>query len=155
MPGEWEGEHPYTLARTLGLSNVFFCGWLPHDRLSAGLNLADLFVAPSYFEPFGQVFLEAMATGIPVIATRSGGPLDFVVDQGPQANGWFSKVDDVTTLAETIQTVLMDDKERNRRGANALRLIRAQYDWLAIAEQYRNVYGRFVDDGPMPFFEIT
>ena len=140
MPGEWEGEHPHTVARSLELANVFFCGWLPHDVLSPGLNLADVLVAPSFNEPFGQVYLEAMATEIPVIATRSGGPLGFVVDNGPQANGWFSEVDDVDSLAGVIHQALGDEGERRRRGANGLKLIRKQYDWREIAERYVEVY---------------
>jgi glycosyltransferase involved in cell wall biosynthesis len=144
MPGEWEGEHPYTLARSLELSNVFFSGWLPHDMLSQGLNLADVLVAPSFNEPFGQVYLEAMATGMPVIATRSGGPLDFVVDNGPTANGWFSEVDDVDSLAGVMHEALTDAGERNRRGANALSLIRDKYDWSGIARRYVEVYEQIV-----------
>ncbi|MEE8520080.1 MAG: glycosyltransferase family 4 protein, partial [Gemmatimonadota bacterium] len=140
MPGEWEGEHPHAVARSLDLPNVFFCGWLPHDILSQGLNLADVFVAPSFNEPFGQVYLEAMATEMPVIATRSGGPLDFVVDTGPRANGWFSEVDDVDSLAGVIYEALTDEAERQRRGANALSLIRKQYDWSEIAPRYVEVY---------------
>lgn len=140
MPGEWEGEHPHTLARSLDLHNVFFCGWLPHDVLSEGLNLADVLVAPSLNEPFGQVYLEAMATEMPVIATRSGGPLDFVVDNGPRANGWFSEVDDVDSLAGVMHQALTDEGERQRRGANALNLIREQYDWREIARRYVEVY---------------
>jgi glycosyltransferase involved in cell wall biosynthesis len=140
MPGEWEGEHPHTLAHSLGLPNVFFCGWLPHDTLSQGLNLADLLVAPSFNEPFGQVYLEAMATGMPVVATRSGGPLDFVADDGPQANGWFAEVDDVDSLAGVLHRALTDAGERQRRGANALRLIREEYDWRGIAKRYLEVY---------------
>ncbi len=140
MPGEWEGEHPHTVARALDLSNVFFCGWLPHDALSEGLNVADVLVAPSYNEPFGQVYIEAMATGVPVIATRSGGPLDFVVDTGPRANGWFCEVDDVDSLATTLHQVLMNETERKRRGTNALALIRGEYDWKEIARRYDEVY---------------
>jgi D-inositol-3-phosphate glycosyltransferase len=140
MPGEWEGEHPYTLARSLDLTNVFFCGWLPHDILSQGLNLADALVAPSFNEPFGQVYLEAMAIGMPVIATRSGGPLDFVVDSGPTANGWFCEVDDVDSLAGVMHQALTDEGERRRRGSNALGLIREQYDWREIAQRYVEVY---------------
>jgi glycosyltransferase involved in cell wall biosynthesis len=145
MPGEWEGRHPYTLVRQLGLTNVFFTGWLPHDLLSKGLNLADLFVAPSYYEPFGQVFLEAMATGLAVIATRSGGPLSFVVDTGPDANGWFSEVDDVQSLAQIIDQALKDDAERKRRGDNALELVRKQYSWTGIARRYVTEYSQLID----------
>ena len=140
MPGEWEGEHPHTVARSLDLPNVFFCGWLPHDVLSEGLNLADVLVAPSYNEPFGQVYLEAMATGVPVIATRSGGPLDFVVDTGPRANGWLCEVDDLDSLAATVHQALTNETERKRRGANALALIRGEYDWQEIARRYVEVY---------------
>ena len=145
MPGEWEGRHPYTVARQLGLTNVFFSGWLPHDLLSKGLNLADLFVAPSYYEPFGQVFLEAMATRVPVIATRSGGPLSFVVDAGPAANGWFAEVDDVQSLAQTIYQALTDRAERMRRGENALELVRKSYSWAGIAKHYVAAYRQLID----------
>ncbi len=144
MPGEWEGEHPHTVARSLDLPNVFFSGWLPHDVLSQGLNLADVLVAPSYNEPFGQVYLEAMATGVPVVATRSGGPLDFVVDTGPRANGWLCEVDDLESLAATLHQALMDGSERKRRGRNALALVRGEYDWKEIASRYAEIYGRVI-----------
>src|SRR3972149_1138784 len=50
VPGEWEGEHPHTVARRLGLKNVFFTGWLPPTELANVINLADGFVAPSHSE---------------------------------------------------------------------------------------------------------
>ncbi len=145
MPGEWEGRHPFAVAGELGLTNVYFSGWLPHALLSKGLNLADVFVAPSYYEPFGQVFLEAMASGLPVIATRSGGPSSFVVDTGPDANGWFAEVDDVQSLAEIIYQALQDVAERTRRGANALELIRRDYSWKGIAKRYFDAYKQLID----------
>ncbi len=140
MPGEWEGEHPHTVALDLDLPNVFFSGWLPHAILSKGLNLADVLVAPSYNEGFGQVYLEAMATRIPVIASRSGGPLAFVVDEGPHANGWFCNVDDVASLAQVMKSALTDEPERRRRGANAMALVRQEYDWIEIAKLYVRAY---------------
>ncbi len=73
-PGEWEGEHPYTVARELAVDGVFFSGWRGHDELPLGLSCADVFVGPSVDEPFGQVFLEAMSCGLPVITTCTGGP---------------------------------------------------------------------------------
>jgi D-inositol-3-phosphate glycosyltransferase len=140
VPGEWEGEHPHTAGRRLALSNVFFCGWLPHDRLSRALNLADIFVAPSHYEPFGQVFLEAMATGVPVIATRSGGPLSFVVQEGEKANGWLANVDDAESLAGAIIESVSNRPERDRRGRNALYLVRTDYSWHAIAKRFEEIY---------------
>jgi len=140
VPGEWEGEHPHATARRLGLKNVFFAGWLPHEQLAHVINLADVFVAPSYYEPFGQVYLEAMATGIPVIATRSGGPPQFVVDEGPLANGWLCDADDVDSLAAAIMDAVSNPRERRRRGRNALDLIKADYGWPVIAERFEEMY---------------
>lgn len=149
MPGEWEGQHPHTLACQLELSNVFFAGWLPHSILSQGLNLADVFVAPSYYEPFGQVFLEAMATGLPVIATHSGGPLSFVVDSGSDANGWFCEVDDVESLAQTICEAMTNVREMKRRGKNALALIQKKYNWTEIAKEYVKIYEQLVGESKL------
>ena len=70
MPGEWEGEHPHTVATREGVDGVFFTGWRGHDDLPLGLSCADCFVAPSTDEPFGLVYLEAMACELPVIGTR-------------------------------------------------------------------------------------
>ena len=75
-----------------------------------------------------------------MIATRSGGPLDFVVDTGPRANGWLCEVDDVESLAVTLRHAITDEKERKRRGANALALVRGEYDWKEIARRYTELY---------------
>jgi glycosyltransferase involved in cell wall biosynthesis len=139
-PGEWEGEHPYTLAKRLSLTNVFFCGWLGHDELAQALNLADVFVAPSSNEPFGQVYLEAMATSLPVVATRSGGPESFVVDGGRDANGWLCAPDDVESLAGALNAALADAGERARRGANGRALARDTYAWGKVAGQFVELY---------------
>ena len=61
FPGEWEGEHPHTVAHWLRVPDVFFAGWRGHADLARGLPCCDVMVAPSENEPFGQVFLEAMA----------------------------------------------------------------------------------------------
>ena len=60
-PGEWEGEHPHTVVTRERIKGVFFDGWRDHDQLPLGLSCADCFVAPSTDEPFGLVYLEAMA----------------------------------------------------------------------------------------------
>lgn len=59
FPGEWEGEHPHSLASSLGVDDVFFVGWRDHTDLARGLPCCDVMVAPSQNEPFGQVYLEA------------------------------------------------------------------------------------------------
>ncbi len=146
MPGEWEGEHPHSASIRLGLDNVFFCGWLPHDVLARGLNLADLLVAPSHFEPFGQVFLEAMAVGVPCIATRSGGPESFIVSEGDHANGWFAEVDDVDSLASVLFEAVHDSEERRRRGRRAREMVLREYGWPVIAGRFVDVYRRMTGE---------
>ena len=76
-PGE-EGEHPYSLVKRQHIDGVFFVGWRGHEDLRLGLCCADLLVAPSVGEAFGSVYLEAMSAGLPVVATRTGGPRTFL-----------------------------------------------------------------------------
>lgn len=132
-PGEWEGEHPVTLARELGTRGIFFVGWRGHDELPDGLNAADVLVAPSTDEPFGQVYLEAMACGLPVIATRSGGPPTFVDTDSGHPNGWLVEPDDEDALVAAIVAAADDDDERRARGEAAYTQIRGSYSWDTIA----------------------
>ena len=139
-PGEWEGEHPHTVATTLGVDGVFFVGWRGHEDLAAGLNCADVFVAPSVDEPFGQVYLEAMACGLPVIATDSGGPQSFVNTDPARPTGWRVTPDNETELAEAIIEAASDKSTRRQRGRNARRLIERRYNWRRIAQHIDRIY---------------
>jgi glycosyltransferase involved in cell wall biosynthesis len=93
-PGEWEGEHPHTVVTREGIKGVFFDGWRDHDQLPLGLSCADCFVAPSTDEPFGLVYLEAMACQLPVIGTLSGGPPSFINVTPDEPDGWLVAPDD-------------------------------------------------------------
>ncbi len=139
-PGEWEGEHPHTVATSMGVDGVFFVGWRGHEDLAAGLNCADVFVAPSVDEPFGQVYLEAMACGLPVIATDSGGPPSFVNTNPARPNGWRVRPDDETQLADAIIEAASDKSTRRQRGRNARLLIERQYDWHHAAQHIERIY---------------
>lgn len=139
-PGEWEGEHPYTVAKDLNVDGVFFVGWHGHDELAAGFNCADVFVAPSVEEPFGQVYLEAMACGVPVIATTTGGPPSFVNTDPERPNGWLVVPDDADALASTMIEASTNTRERRERGRNARRAVVDGFDWLRIAERVDGIY---------------
>ena len=70
-----ELERLRELSRSLGLGDdVMFTQAVSQERLSTYYNAADVFVMPSYYESFGLVALEAMACGVPVIASRVSGP---------------------------------------------------------------------------------
>jgi glycosyltransferase involved in cell wall biosynthesis len=146
FPKEVEGEHPFAVAREVGAEGIFFVGWRGHDELPEGLTCSDVFVAPSLNEPFGQVYLEAMACGLPVIATRSGGPLSFVNTEQGWPNGWFTAPDDVESLADAIVEAINDADARRERAANAYRQIRAEYSWYHLAERFIDVYERAIEE---------
>lgn len=139
-PGEWEGEHPHTVAEREGVEGVFFSGWRGHDELPLGLACADLFIGPSVDEPFGQVFLEAMSSGVPVIATRSGGPPSFVNAVSGRPNGWLVPPDDVDALADALVEAVNDEVGRRERAENAYEQIRARYAWHTLARRFAAVY---------------
>jgi len=61
-----------------GRPGVTLAGAVPHDQVPAYLAAADVLCQPSLIEPLGQALLEAMASGRPVVATRIGGPPEFV-----------------------------------------------------------------------------
>jgi glycosyltransferase involved in cell wall biosynthesis len=61
-----------------GRASIHFLGKLPPGQLLAELHRAKILAVPSRFEAFGVVFIEAMSTGLPVLAARSGGPESFV-----------------------------------------------------------------------------
>jgi glycosyltransferase involved in cell wall biosynthesis len=140
FPREVEGEHPYAVAREEKAEGVFFVGWRGHDELPDGLACSDVLVAPSINEPFGQVYLEAMACGLPVIATRSGGPLSFVNTEPGRPNGWLAEPDDVDSLAGALVEAVNDAGVRRERAENAYEQIRAAYSWNHLAERFVDVY---------------
>ena len=139
-PGEWEGEHPHTVATSAGTGGVFFAGWRGHDDLPLGLACADCFVAPSTAEPFGLVYLEAMSCGLPVIGTLSGGPPSFVNVVPAEPDGWLVPPDDEEALADAIVRAVNDADARMRCGQNAARHVRARYSWNGLAGRFTRLY---------------
>jgi glycosyltransferase involved in cell wall biosynthesis len=146
FPDEWEGEHPVSVARAEGEEDVFFTGWRGHEELPEGLACADVFAGPSIKEGFGQVFIEAMACGLPVIAARSGGPISFVNVESGRPNGWLIEPDDLDGLTDALVEAVNDEGARRERGVNAHEQIRAAYSWDHLAKRFVEVYERAMED---------
>lgn len=115
---------------------VKFCGHVSHDDLPHLLQDALVFVRPSRSEGFGNAFIEAMAAGVPVVATPVGGVLDFIQDG---VTGLFCRPHDRASLAAAIERLVRDEGLRQRLSANAHRLVRERYDWSLIARQMDQV----------------
>jgi glycosyltransferase involved in cell wall biosynthesis len=146
FPCEWEGEHPYDTVRRLGATDVFFAGWQDHDELADMLNCSDVFAAPSVDEPFGLVYLEAMASGIPPIATNTGGPLSFInVDPG-RPTGWLVPPDDVAATTRALVEAVSYPAEREQRGRRASRFILEHYSWASSAQAFAELYDEVSDE---------
>jgi glycosyltransferase involved in cell wall biosynthesis len=139
-PGEWEGEHPHAVAASLGVKGVFFAGWRGHDDLALALNCSDVLVAPSVDEPFGQVYLEAMACGLAVIATNSGGPPSFINTDPGADTGWLVTPDSQGELTEAIVEAVGDPEERRRRGLRGRAVVERDFDWRKVAARFEAVY---------------
>lgn len=127
-----------------GLSErVFFRGSLEDAALAAALAEADAFVLPSRREGFGVALVEALATGLPVVATRSGGPED-VVGSG---DGLLVERDDAAALAEGITALAahVDEYDRQAIAARAHARFSAASVGAQLMAIYRSVVaGRFV-----------
>jgi glycosyltransferase involved in cell wall biosynthesis len=131
-PDEWEGEHPYEAIERSGARDVFLAGWHGHGELPAFLRAGDLLVHASVREQFGQVLIEAMACGLPVIAVARGGPASIVDD--PET-GWLVEPDDAVGLAAAMVAAVSDGAERRRRGERARREAASRYSWARIGAE--------------------
>jgi glycosyltransferase involved in cell wall biosynthesis len=139
-PGEWEGEHPAEAIARTGARDVFLAGWHGHGELPDFLRAGDILVHASVREQFGQVLVEAMACGLPVIAIDRGGPASIVDD--PET-GWLIEPDDANALASCMIAAVNDDADRRRRGKRASEEAVAHYSWAhlgaELAELIRSV----------------
>lgn len=125
------------LARRLGVAErVHFVGYVPRERIADSFAGAHVFALPSYNEGMAIAALEAMASGLPVVLTRTGGTEE-LVEEG--VNGLTFDWADVGTLAAHLQR-LANDRALVRQMGKASRERALQFSWDAIAERYRNIF---------------
>ena len=141
-PGEWEGEHPYDTVQRIGAHDVFLVGWRDHDDLAEILSCVDVFAAPAVDEPFGLVYLEAMAAGIAPIATATGGPLKFINVDPNHPTGWLVTPDDRDGLVRALSEAVSDSEQRSTRGKCAAEFVGEHYSWARSAQSFADLYGR-------------
>ena len=129
------GPEQERLAALLG-PHATFLGWLDGEELAKAYASADLFLFPSATDTFGQVILEAQASGLPVVAVAAGGPLSLIEDR---VSGRLCPPDSVA-LADAMLELLQSPLLRGRVVAAGLRAARAR-TWEAamarLADGYR------------------
>lgn len=124
---------------------------LPRPELVAVLAASTVFVCPSVYEPLGIVNLEAMAVGLPVVGTATGG-IPEVVDDG--VTGWLVPIDQVqdgtgtprdperfvADLAAALADAVADETRASAWGVAARRRVEDHFSWDAVAEETVEVY---------------
>jgi len=136
-----EGALRARLARLDLGGTVTFVGAQPQERLRAWYVAADATVLPSHYESFGMVALEAMACGIPVVASRVGG-LQTTVRDG--VTGLLVRESDPAALAGALDRLLGDPDLRFRLGREGVQWA-ARHRWPCIAEAVCREYAALVE----------
>ncbi|HAK07683.1 MAG TPA: glycosyl transferase, partial [Spartobacteria bacterium] len=110
------GHGPYSEALSETLPDAIFTGYLKGKELATAYASADVFAFPSTTDTFGNVIIEAQASGVPVIVSDSGGPKELVEDN---VNGLITKSHDVEDFSRAIRELVVDPARRERMGSRA------------------------------------
>lgn len=133
------GDGPERQPMQQRLPNAIFTGFLSGDDLARAYASADIFINPSTTEAFGNVTLEAMASGLPCLCADATGSRSLVV---PGENGYLVSPTSIEEYANRAAALITDPNLRRHMGATG-RKLSARYDWDAVMESlvghYREV----------------
>lgn len=133
-----EARRLMSIAAEQGVTDrVRFVGCLGRPEVPALLRSSDVVVCVPAYEPFGIVPLEAMACGVPVVASAVGGLQESVVDG---RTGLLVPPSDPARLAEALQSLLRDEATRRSFGRAGVERVRRRYSWPRIAARTASVY---------------
>ena len=147
------GQGPYTeeikvMSKSLGLeSRIDWTGWVARDRLPDFYGDADIFVFPSTDEGMPNTVLEAMASGLPVIATQIPGVEDLIEDG---RNGILVPPADTASLQHALVSVLDDEVKRTALGIAARNHVMSAFTWQKAAEKYLSLVKQAIRDAKEP-----
>jgi len=139
MPKVMEEVERYQLR-----DKVMFLG--KQDEVSQLISMADVLLLPSEKESFGLVALEAMACGVPTVASNAGG-IPEVVEHGE--TGFLAEIGDVEKMAEYTLRLLKDDKLHQQFSEAGLKRVRKHFCGQSIVSQYEEVYQRVIENEPL------
>lgn len=121
------------LATELGVADrVHFAGYVSHEDMPKYFAASNIFVRPSRSEGLGSAFLEAMAAGLPIIATPVGGIPDFLRDY---ETGLFVPVDDTEELVKKIQLLMTSSDLYAALQRGGRQFVAQGYDWDTVASK--------------------
>ena len=128
--------------------NVFFLGHTNPEKLTQIYASSDILVSSSITltstgekEGLGNVILEALASGTPVIATRSGGIVDII---DGHSTGLLFEERNYKELAEKIISVLSEKKLNEKLSRDGLKFVKNKYDWKKICKELGDLYEEII-----------
>jgi len=138
IAGEGDASYKDALKKKATDLPVQFVGFAPQPQFFEEI---DILIVPSWEEPFGIVLLEAMAAGIPVVATAAGGPQEIISDP---AEGVLVPPRDPAVLASAIKSLVNGDDRRLSITRNARTRVEANFDIQTVVPRIEQLYWRLV-----------
>jgi glycosyltransferase involved in cell wall biosynthesis len=126
-----------------------FMGQISHEDMPLMLAACDIFIRPSRSEGMGNSFIEAMAAGLPVIATQEGGIADFLFDEkrnpDKEATGWAVDTDAPDQISGAVQDIRAHPNAVSRITKRARELVIREYDWNLVALRMKTLFDRILE----------
>jgi glycosyltransferase involved in cell wall biosynthesis len=135
-------SHLERRAKELGIAeNVVFLGWC--DDVARVLSQTDVFALPSYNEGLPRSILEALAMGVPVVATSAGGTEELVRDG---ETGHVVPIEDAEALGEALRDLCRDEGTRREMGERAREIAVEEYSVQAYVENFETLLNSIITD---------
>lgn len=122
---------------------VKFLGYVDYDVMPKYFSVSNIFVRASLSEGFGNSFIEAMASSLPVIATPVGGIKDFLRDR---ETGLFCEIKNPKSVAEKILLLNSDTDLRERIIKNARKMVAEKYDWENVSTKMGILFDELIKE---------
>jgi spore coat protein SA len=129
------------LIRKYHLTNIRFLGQIEHEKVVKEYHSSDIFVFPSTSDSFGIVNIEAMAAGLPIIASRVGGVETFIKNG---YNGLTVPPNDPKSLKDALVKLILDHNLRRLLALNGQRFVFAEMSWSQVAIKIKKIYDEVI-----------
>ncbi len=125
-------------ARVLGVEQrIVWLGHVSHNEMPALFRASDMFIRTPISEGFGNSYVEAMAAGLPCVATEVGGIVDFIRDG---ETGVFVEVRNPESIAEGVMRLVKDTELYSKIKRNGFEMVKEKYDWEIIVKEMKNIF---------------